>query len=159
MRTAVVWLYLLALVVWLGETVFLSFVVAPTLFRGFPVEEAGRVMSAIFPGYYRVGAVCGVVLVGTALFLWRSAAAGAGRWGLAASLGVVMLGAVLYAGVAIQPRVRALREQRHRPDAPAAVEGEFQRLHRLSVQLNGAVLAGGVALSVLTAIAVARAER
>jgi cytochrome bd-type quinol oxidase subunit 2 len=159
MRTAVVWLYLLALIVWLGETVFLSFVVAPSIFRGFPPEEAGRVMGTIFPAYYAVGIVCGVVLVGAAVFLWRTGSAGAARWGLAAALAVVMLVCILYAGFAVQPRVRELRELRHRPDAPANVEADFQHLHGLSVQLNSVVLAGGIALSVLAAMAVRRAER
>jgi hypothetical protein len=159
MRTTVVWLYLLALVVWLGETVFLSFVVAPSIFRGFPPEEAGRVMGTIFPAYYRVGMVCGAVLVAAAVYLWRTGVASGARWGLAAALGIVMLVCILYAGVAVQPRVRELREVRHRPDAPANVESEFQRLHGLSVQLNSVVLAGGAALSVLAAMAMRRAER
>jgi uncharacterized membrane protein len=158
MRAAVLWLYLLALIVWLGETVFLSLVVAPSIFASFPVEEAGRVMSALFPAYYRVGAVCGVVLVVAALALWRWTAAGGGRWGLSAALAAIMLAAVLYAGLAIQPRVRELRDQRHRPDAPADVEIEFDRLHRLSVQLNGVVLAGGLVLSLLAALVAGRAE-
>jgi uncharacterized membrane protein len=159
MRTTVVWLYLLALIVWLGETVFLSFVVAPSIFRGFPPDEAGRVMGAIFPAYYRVGTVCGVVLVGAAVFLWRGGVGGAARWGIATALAGVMLGCVLYAGVVVQPGVRELREMRHRPDAPANAESEFQRLHALSVRLNGVVLAGGVVLSVLAAMALGRAQR
>lgn len=159
MRTTVVWLYLLALIVWLGETVFLSFVVAPSIFRGFPPDEAGRVMGTIFPAYYRVGTVCGAVLVAAAVFLWRTGVAGAARWGIATALAFVMLGCILYAGVVVQPRVRELREIRHRPDAPANVESEFQHLHGLSVQLNGVVLAGGMALSVLAAMALRRADR
>jgi hypothetical protein len=117
------------------------------LFGAFPVEEAGRVMSAIFPAYYRLGAACGVALVAAALWLWRSGAGG--RHALAACLAALMLAAVIYAGFVLQPRVGELRTLRHRPDAPAEMESEFQRLHRLSVQLNAVVLAGGLALSVL----------
>jgi uncharacterized membrane protein len=45
-------LYLAALVVWLGEVVFFSFVAAPAAFRTLPTPEAGRVVGAIFPLYY-----------------------------------------------------------------------------------------------------------
>jgi len=45
MHAVVKWLYLLALVVWVGEVVFFSFVAAPALFRTFPVVDAGRAVG------------------------------------------------------------------------------------------------------------------
>lgn len=135
--------YVVALAVWLGETVFLSFVVAPTLFRQFPVHTAGGIMSALFPGYYAVGYACGVALLASTAILWRTAAA----WKWASALSALMLVAVLYAGLIVQPRVRELRVQRQAATVSAQVEEEFDRLHRLSVQLNGFVLVGGVLLA------------
>ena len=132
-----------ALAVWLGETVFLSFVVAPTLFRQFPVHEAGGIMSALFPAYYTVGGACGVALIASTALLWRAGTA----WKVASAISAVMLVAVLYAGLALQPRVRELRLQRQAPTADAQVEAEFDTLHRRSVQLNALVLAGGIALA------------
>lgn len=147
MRRLLSWLHLVALIVWLGETVFLSFVVAPSVFRAFPVEQAGSVMSALFPGYYAVGSVCGVILVASAFGLWRTSKGG--RWAAAGGVAALMLGAVVYAGVVVQPRVHELRAERHRPGAGAAVDAEFDRLHRMSVRLNGLVLVGGLMLSVV----------
>jgi uncharacterized membrane protein len=142
--------YALALVVWVGETIFLSFVVAPVMFGGFAVEEAGRVMSALFPSYYRIGYVCGIVLLGTALLMQRHAGSFL-PWGLAAAISGLMLAAVLYAGVVIQPAVHELRAAREDPARAAQVEPRFQALHRRSVELNGVVLLGGLLLVGITA--------
>jgi uncharacterized membrane protein len=146
------WFYLLALIVWVGEVVFFSFVVAPSLFQTFSAGDAGRAVGAIFPNYYRIGYVCGAVLLiaGTALL----GAAGSRLWWSVNSLLVaVMLGATLYAGLVIQPRAAALRPQIHEASAPQTIKDEFSRLHRLAVMLNGVVLLGGLVVSVTTAAA------
>ena len=139
--------FLTALAVWLGETIFLSFVVAPTLFRQFPAAEAGRVMSALFAGYYAVAYVCGIVLVALTALWWRRGAI----WKWACALAAIMLIAALYAGLVVRPRVGELRLLRQDPAVAAGAEEEFDRLHRLSVQLNAVVLLGGLAIAGLTA--------
>ncbi len=144
-------LYVLALCVWLGETIFLSLIVAPTLFRNFPTPQAGEVMSALFPSYYQVGYGCGAVLLVSAVVLARGARRGAGTWGGAALVSGLMLATVLYAGLVVQPRVHALRPQLREPAVAPEVKAEFDQLHRRSVQLNGAVLVGGLLLAGLTA--------
>jgi uncharacterized membrane protein len=146
------WLYLVALIVWVGEVVFFSFVVAPSLFQVFPAGDAGRAVGAIFPTYYRIGYVCGAVLLIAGAVL--PGAAGSRLWWSVNSLLVaVMLGATLYAGLVIQPRATALRPQIHDASAPQTVKDEFSRLHRLAVMLNGVVLLGGLVVSVTTAAA------
>jgi uncharacterized membrane protein len=152
--TVVRWVHLVALIVWIGAVVFFSFVVAPAIFRTFPppAVEAGRVIGAIFPVYYRIGYVCGVVLLLTALALL--AAAPARAWFAVESVVLAgMLAATLYAGTIILPRATELRPQIHDPAAPASAKAEFDRLHHLAVVLNGAVLVGGVVSSVITAAA------
>jgi uncharacterized membrane protein len=140
---------LLALAVWLGETIFLSFVVAPTLFRTFP-QEAGGVMSGLFPSYYRIGYACGVILLVSSLALWRSETGGV-RGPMTIGVAALMLAAVLYAGIIIQPRARALRLEVHSASPPPAAKVEFDRLHRRSVQLNSVVLLGGLAITAMIA--------
>ena len=144
------WLYLMALIVWIGEVVFFSFVVAPAVFRALPAPEAGRMVGTIFPIYYRVGYVCGAILLVTGGVLLGNAGARI-WWGVNAALVAVMFMATLYAGVIIQPRAAALRPQIHDATAPPTVKQEFDRLHRLAVQLNAAVLLCGVVVSVITA--------
>ncbi len=150
MHAIVKWLYLAALIVWLGEIVFFSFVVAPAIFRTLPTADAGRAVGAVFPLYYRLGYVCGGALLLTTLVLMGGAVSRA-WWGVNAVLAALMLGATLYAGVVIQPRASELRPQIHDPAAPPTAKEEFDRLHRLAVQLNGAVLLCGVVVSIITA--------
>src|ERR1700687_4522061 len=152
MYTAVKWLYLMALIVWLGEIIFFSFVVAPGIFRTLPTLDAGRAVGAIFPTYYRLGYMCGAVLLLTGMVL-LSAAGAPVWWSVNTLLAAAMLGVTLYAGLVIQPRATELRPQIHEPSAAPTVKDEFDRLHRRAVMLNGAVLIGGLVVSVITATA------
>lgn len=149
MSTLVRIVYLLALIVWLGEVLFLSFVVAPAMFRTFAVEEAGRAVGTLFPIYYKIGYGAGAVMLVTALAL--RGLAGGRAWALIAGLVAVMLAATLYAGVVVEPRARALRPELHAASAPPVKE-EFDQLHRRAVQLNAVVLLGGIVVAVISAL-------
>ncbi len=144
-------LFWLALVVWLGEIVFFSFVVAPSVFGAFPKEVAGQVVGAIFPRYYAVGVVAGVIALGAAIVLRGGTSATRG-WSAIVAMLVIMIAATLYAGRVVEPRARALRPQLRAEPVDAAVRAEFDRLHRLAVQLNGTVLLLGVVSVCVAAI-------
>jgi len=150
MVSVVKWLYLVALIVWVGEVVFFSFVTAPGLFRAFPAPDAGRAVGAILPTYYLLGAVCGAVLLLTTVILAGSTTARL-WWSLNALVVAVMLAATVYAGLGIQPRAAALRPQLHEPSAAPTVKEEFDRLHRQAVTLNSVVLLGGIVVTIITA--------
>jgi hypothetical protein len=152
---AVVFVHVVALAVWTGAVAFFSFVVAPRVFGGLPVEQAGAVMGLLFPAYYAVGHACGAVVVGTAALLWHWSRPGGRVWLVATGIAGVALALSLYAGLVIQPRASALRPQLHRADAPPVVREEFDALHRRAVQLNGAVLVGTLALGGLLAVRLA----
>lgn len=142
-----------ALAVWLGQTVFLSLIVAPTLFRQMASPaEAGAVMTLLFPRYYLVGAICGALVAAACWWSWLRSARPRGAWLVAALAATLALGAGTYAGAVVQPRAHEMRAALH--SEPTA-RGEFDRLHRLAVQLNGAVLL----LALVTAAAVSRRLR
>lgn len=148
------WVYVVALGVWLGTVVFFSFIGAPAIFRTFGEEqraEAGRVVGAIFPGYYRIGYVCGAALLVASVILAVKERTGAGAWLASIVLTAVMLGAGSYAGMVIQPRAHQLRLQLHEPEAAPTVQLAFERLHRRAVQLNAVILLGGLVLAGLVA--------
>jgi len=138
--TASFWL---ALVVWLGQVVFFSFTVAPAVFRALPPETAGQVVGVIFPRYYALGALAGIVALAAALVL-RAGTSATAPWSTICAMLALMLVATLYAGRVVFPRAQALRPRLHEaavdPDAQAA----FDRLHRRAVGLNGAVLLLGI---------------
>jgi uncharacterized membrane protein len=148
-------LYLLSLVVWVGGIVFFSFVGAPSTFQAVPVDMAGRVVAKIFPRYYLVGFVAGLVALAAFLGLARMS----GQWGALrvahALLLTAMLGTGLYAGTVVQRQATAVRQQigsfEERSQARPELRAEFDRLHRLAVVLNGVVLVLGLVVIFVTA--------
>lgn len=122
--------------IWVGAIVFQAFFVAPAVFR--EVDEAGaaRFLRAIFPRFFKLGLVCGVVMIASL------GAAGAGA-GPTLAAAVVMTAA---AGLALLlvPRINAAR------DAGPPAAGRFRRLHGASVALT--LLALGLGLGVLVTL-------
>ncbi len=133
--------HLIALALWVGSIVFFSFIVAPGIFGALPNQEAGRVIGTIFPRYYQLGIVAGLITVVAAIALqWM----GNGSWSISVGLTTIMLALTLYAGIVIQPRAAAMRPLLHDPATEATTKPEFDRLHHLAVTLNVVVLLGGL---------------
>lgn len=136
-------LYLLGLVVWIGEIVFFSFIGAPAIFGVLGSPRAGDVVAAIFPRYYAVGTVAATIAVGCALMLGRRSTA-PGWWMAAVVSLVVGLAATAWAGAVVHPRAQRLRAAVHAADPAAPPSDEFRRAHRLAVLLNGTALLAGL---------------
>jgi uncharacterized membrane protein len=140
--------HLLALGIWVGSVVFFSFFTAPTLFGALPRDLAGRAVSAIFPRYYALGAVCGAVAILAGLILGARQPAFGRLLAYELVLLGLMTGIVVYAGAVVLPQAAQARQ------ALPALEGtpgyddaktRFDALHRRSVALNGTVLLLGIA--------------
>ncbi len=135
-----IFIYLLAMVCWLGSVIFFSFFTAPVVFTVLARPDAGKVVSVIFPRYYILGYAAGGVALIIALYL-LVASRGARGWWLATALTIaIALGCTIYAGTVVRPRVDAIRTVSEDPNPDPATKAEFDSLHRLSVMLNGAVL-------------------
>lgn len=145
--------YQLALSLWVGALVTVSFLVAPAVFRAVPSETAGTVMGQVFPLYYGFTLAVGIVALGAAVSMWRRARE-SGLWRAIVPMLLVMLLATGWAGLVVSPRARELRPELHREPVDPAVRAEFDALHRRAVQLNGLVLVLGLATSVVTALSV-----
>ncbi len=125
---------LVAVATLFGSMAFFSFVVAPLVFVKLDGASAGRFLRGIFPWYY---------LVVGLLSLLALAALAALRPLEAAALGLVALGAVV-ARQGLMPRINRHRDRMLAGD-PEAERG-FNRLHRLSVWINGAQLLAAFAV-------------
>ncbi|MFP6638239.1 MAG: DUF4149 domain-containing protein [Nitrospinaceae bacterium] len=140
-------IYLLSLVCWIGSIIFFSFFVAPVVFKNMDREKAGELVGIIFPRYYMIGYVCGVLIL-VALLLAGSETVGL-KW---CAWGIMMLGTGS-AGLAVNPRAKLLKEklkeasESEKPD----LEARFKTLHSLSVKLNTTVLFAGIWLLWLSA--------
>jgi hypothetical protein len=131
--------YLLALVCWLGGMVFFTAIVAPVVFKVLPIAEAGKLVSGIFPRFYILGYIAGVIGVVLAIYfaverpprLW---------WSLSAVALAAALGLTLYTGAIVRPQVDALRSVVEEQNPDPVRRAEFDRLHHLSVMLSGGVM-------------------
>jgi hypothetical protein len=130
--------YLLALVCWLGGMISFVFFTG-MLFSRLPSPDAGKVVSAIFPYYYIAGYVAGAVGMILAIYF---AVGGRGRawWICSAVLLAGALAITVYAGAVVRPKIQAVRSATEEANPDPVRKAEFDSLHRLSVQLNGAVM-------------------
>ena len=135
--------YLLALGLWIGQVVFFSFVVAPTVFGLLGAARAGDVVGAIFPRYYALGVGAAATAVACAAVLARHAAA-PGWWRAATVALALGLAATAWAGAVAHPRAQRLRAAQAAGQAPADSDA-FRAAHRLAVVLNGAALLAALA--------------
>ena len=151
----VLFIYLLSLVCWLGGMVFFI-AVTQTAFATLPKPEAGKFLAVLFPRYYLLGYICGAIAVALAIYLCATRAPRI-WWGAAALALALALGLTAYAGAIVRPRVDAIRTVTEEANPDPARRAEFDRLHHLSVMLNGGVML--LNLGALLASAVALTPR
>jgi len=158
MTPFVKWTYLVTLATWIGSIIFFSFTVAPTVFKVLKPEDSAALQRRLFPQYYLVGIVCaavGIVCVG-----WLLADRAFEKW--PAILSLLLLAGTgatdVWLRQAVAPRMNDLRDRRiviiesgQQPEPE--LEKDWKAIHRLSVQLNMAVLLCGLALLFLVVYA------
>jgi len=148
---AIRFVYLLAVGAWIGIMAFLSFVVAPTVFRVLGAPQAGDVVGAIFPRYYGIGVGLGVAAFAAALFL-RVRSQRPTAWTVAVLALVVAIGASAWSGAVVHPQARRLRAALQNPAAGTEVRDDFDHAHRTAVALNAVAM-----LAALTSLGAAAA--
>jgi hypothetical protein len=130
--------FTLAVAVWLGSVVCVSFVVTPAAHGSFPTPEARRFLRPIFPRYYRLGLICGFAALG-AVLLGRSGLSQEELVRLTAPVAVALM--TTLGGELVLPRLREIDSSHPR----------FEILHLLSTMLNTTTL-GALALAVAGAV-------
>ena len=136
----------LALSLWLGSDVFLSFVVAPGAFSVLASrDQAGAIVGYSLGRMHWMGIVCGVVILLVRLLRIRNLTA---LLAPAALCVVLMIVLTVISQTAVSPRMAVLRVQMGSIEATAAgnpLLAEFARLHTISVGLESGVLLAGFA--------------
>ena len=141
----------LALGLWLGSDVFLSFVVAPGAFRVLGSRDAaGAIVGFALGRMHLLGVICGVVFLLGRLARTRTFASFVAPVALCV---VLMIALTVASQVGVSPRMAVLRVQMGSIQATAEdspLLAEFRRLHSISVSLeSGVLLAGFAALFLL----------
>jgi len=142
----------LALGLWLGSDVFLSFVVAPGAFRVLGSRDAAGAMVGFALGrMHLLGMICGVVFLLARLARTRTFASFVAPVALCV---VLMIALTVASQVGVSPKMAMLRVQMGSIQATAQdspLLAEFARLHRVSVTLESGVLLFGFAAMFLLA--------
>jgi hypothetical protein len=137
----------LALSVWLGSDVFLSFVVAPGAFRVLAPngDQAGALVGFSLTRMHLGGIILGLAFLLARLLRTRTLSSLV----TPAALGVVLMVALTaISQYTVSARMAVLRVQMGSIQATAAdspLLAEFSRLHRISVLLESGVLLAGIA--------------
>jgi Domain of unknown function (DUF4149) len=135
-----------ALGTWVGAIIFFVVGVAPVAFAVLGNrDDAGALVRVSLGRLHTLGLICAVV------FVVASLVAGGSLGALArpAVLGVILMAALTFTSQnVVMKRMRILQGQMGSVDAtPAdnALRAEFDKLHNISVRLEGAVLLIGIA--------------
>ncbi len=139
----------LALAVWTGALLFFGFV-AQVAFPRLDTHGAGAVVRGSLDSLHRIGLVAGVLYFLFTLLLLGSQRDTHPARALELVLVVAMLSLTAYAHFSVIPRMERDRMALHDDLSPATAADpahkHFDRLHSLSVKLEGAVLIEGLLL-------------
>jgi len=135
----------LALSLWLGSDVFLSFVVAPGAFRTLANrDQAGTIVGHSLWWLHFLGVTCGIVFLVARLLRSRALLSLVAPSALCVMLMILL---TVVSQHAVSPKMAALRLQMgsiQATRADSALLAEFSRLHRISVFLESGVLLAGL---------------
>jgi len=132
-------IHLMALSIWVGGSVMVGAIVAPTLFRRIKSRRtAGELMGEILRKFDRVILFCAAALVATGIIkyvTWENLT----PWNLIRYLAIlIMTAGGLYSALVISPRLNEWLSSPGEKGAETAGEGprsDFNQLHHASVRL------------------------
>ena len=142
-------LYRLALSLWVGGIALFTFIVTPVIFRTHGRDDAGKIVGAIFPLYFRY------VLVLAATALLARILSGVAFHGVRQWAGTLLIVTAVfltgYQAYRLAPSMERIKRSvvsfesvaRNEPDRK-----EFSRLHGISMAVNLVVFLEGTALVV-----------
>ncbi|MBF8303009.1 MAG: hypothetical protein HW396_1290 [Candidatus Dadabacteria bacterium] len=156
MQLTLKFLYLLSIIFWIGSIFFFSLITAPSIFKVLPKQLAGDLVTDIFPKYYLISYVCGVVAIVTSLLSWLTGShSSTASYLLRVIILVIMLGLAIFAGAVIRPQALEIRTEMRSlvEDSPrySELQNRFNALHKTSVLLNSVVFLLGIAIVLITA--------
>lgn len=142
---------LFCITVWMGMLIFFTFLAAPSIFKVLPRELAADLVANIFPKYWLVGYISGILsLIALLVISFIEKVFPAGRLFLIS----LMTAITFYSGLVVGMKageVRAEMKQARDPQTTAALKEDFKRLHFRSAALNISVILLGAGYIYLTA--------
>lgn len=139
-------IYRIAIAFWVGGAAMFTFVLTPIIFKLNDRDTAGKIVGALFPGYFKWGLACGIVAVASLLLVRGK------NFVVILAILTCMLSLTAFQAFSIEPRAAAIKKE-----IPSFVttpkdhpkRQEFARLHAVSAVCNLTVIGGGILLIVL----------
>ena len=145
-------LQVFALGTWIGGIILLSFVVAPGAFRILPnIDQAGMTVGFVLSRLHTMGMILGVVYLIASVAAIRSIS---GLIWPAALLVILMIILTFVSENFVTSKMDRLRQQMGPVEATPSsspLRQQFDRLHPISVTIEGVVLLAGIVSLFLTA--------
>jgi uncharacterized membrane protein len=145
-------LYDLTLALWVGGMAIFTFIVTPAIFRSFDRDMAGRIVGALFNGYFFYNLALAVIALVLVFVVWPDRAQTACKVSLL--LIAIAIAINLYISFKLHPDIVEVKRQiasfeTTPKDSP--LRKQFTRMHAVSAILNLLLLADGVTLLVINA--------
>lgn len=140
--------HLFTFIFWYGTLLYFTFIQAPILFKSLPRQLFGEVQSHLFPPYYMISYICGVLLVVT-YHLLHPLKNYVSQDCVKITALCLMLLFSLAQGLWIGPKVAQLRVERQAAEAAndqpkvEALSKEFGKAHGISSLVNLVVILAG----------------
>ncbi len=142
-------LYLYAVSLWVGALFFFTAIGAPLAFKVLKKEEAGRYTGAVFPKYFGIGYVFGVLALISFYLLTRE------NMTLISSINIAILLLMnllnFINGLLIVPKAGILKAEFYRSNDRSYYD-KFLKLHAISMALNGITVILGLMVIGITSL-------
>lgn len=145
-------LYDLTLALWVGGMAIFTFIVTPAIFRSFDRDMAGKIVGALFGGYFFYNLALAVIALVLVFVVWPDRAQTAFKVTLLLIACAIAIN--LYISFKLHPDIVEVKRQiasfeTTPKDSP--LRKQFTRMHAVSAILNLLLLADGVTLLVISA--------
>lgn len=140
-------LYTLTLSLWVGGMAIFTFIATPAIFRSFDRDMAGKVVGALFDGYFGYNLALSAAALVLLVLLNRSGLAS--RFKLSAALVIAAILMNCAVSFAVYPEIKRVKAEvasfvTMPKDSDA--RKRFSKLHAISAVLNLLIMADGLAL-------------
>lgn len=142
-------LYLYSISLWVGALFFFTAIGAPLAFKVLKKEEAGKYTGAVFPKYFALGYIFGLIALVSFYLLVKE------NMTLVASVNLVLLLLMnllnVVNGLLIVPKAGLLKAEFYRSNDRAYYD-RFLKLHAISMALNGITVILGLMVIGITSL-------
>jgi len=142
-------LYLYSISLWVGALFFFTAIGAPLAFKVLKKEEAGKYTGAVFPKYFALGYIFGLIALVSFYLLVRE------NMTLVASVNLVLLLLMnllnVVNGLLIVPKAGLLKAEFYRSNDRTYYD-RFLKLHAISMALNGITVILGLMVIGITSL-------